>query len=203
MWAGSAMEIGRPILIGDPIERRSTIKDITAKDGRSGRLVFVTVEHEVHGPRGLALRERQDIVYRDPAPATEAVSVPPPAEEQQQFDLTKTFRPDAVKLFRFSALTFNGHRIHYDRDYARHEEGYRDLVVHGPLVATLLLALAVEAADTRQVSRFTWRGKKPAFANAALTLGARRDGPDEIFVAAVGPDGVTMEARAVLTPEPA
>lgn len=197
MWAGSRMETGDPIRIGEAIERKSTILDISEKDGRSGRLVFVAVQHEISGPRGLALRERQDIVYREP-PREAIQSKPAPAEETPAFEISRTFEPDPVKLFRFSALTFNGHRIHYDRDYARQEEGYRDLVVHGPFVATLLMDLAGEAAGKRRISSFIWRGKQPAFADATLTLGARRNGPDELELLALSPDGMTMEARAAL-----
>ena len=198
MWAGSRMEIGEALRIGDAIERTSTILDVSEKGGRSGRLIFIAVQHEISGPRGLALRERQDIVYREP-PQDGAAATTPSAEDIPAFDLTRTFEPDPVKLFRFSALTFNGHRIHYDRDYARQEEGYRDLVVHGPLVATLLLDLAAEAAADRRLSGFTWRGKRPAYGDAALTLGARKTGPDELELLAVDPDGITMEARATLS----
>lgn len=196
MWAGSSMEIGEAVRIGDAIERKSTISAVSEKSGRSGHLVFVTVEHEVYGPRGMALLERQDIVYREPAPAATATAVPAQAVDIPRFDATRVFQPDPVRLFRFSALTFNGHRIHYDRDYARGEEGYRDLVVHGPLVATLLLDLAREVAGDLSISGFVWRGKQPTFADAPLTLGARRIGSDQLELAAVGPDGITMEAQA-------
>jgi 3-methylfumaryl-CoA hydratase len=197
MWAGGSLEIGEPARIGETIEKRSTILDIKEKDGRSGRLTFVTVGHKISGPRGVALRERQDIVYREP-PRDGAEGSASAKEVVPAFEHSRRVEPDPVLLFRYSALTFNGHRIHYDRDYAIQQEGYRDLVVHGPLIATLLAELARTIAGKRRLSGFTWRGKRPSFCSAPLTLGANCDGPDGLDLLAVGPDGVTMEAKAMI-----
>ena len=196
MWAGSSLELGEPVRIGDAMEKRSTIVDVQAKDGRSGRLTFVTVGHEISGPSGLALREKQDIVYREPSgPGTGGVT--PPAPPLPAFDHDRSVAPDPVSLFRYSALTFNGHRIHYDRDYATGEEGYRDLVVHGPFVATLLAELAADTVPGRRMTGFSWRGKRPAFCGDTLTLGASLVDRDTLSLLAAASDGVTMEARAV------
>lgn len=195
MWAGSTLELGEAIRIGEAMEKRSTILDVSEKEGRSGRLTFIAVGHEISGPRGLAVREKQDIVYREP-PHAGAASVPVSPQPLPDFDQMRTLTLDPVSLFRFSALTFNGHRIHYDRDYATREEGYRDLVVHGPFVATLLAELAAEAAPRRRLASFSWRGTRPAFCGDVLTLGAGRVDDDSLFLLAAASDGVTMEARA-------
>jgi 3-methylfumaryl-CoA hydratase len=193
MWAGGAFTFAAPLSIGETIRRRSTIADIQHKSGRSGDLVFVKVVHEVFGATGLAVREEQDIVYRE-AP-TDAASdaqrgasgdVQPlaesrsshrePAAELPSADWTRTIQPDAVLLFRFSALTFNGHRIHYDRDYCREREGYPGLVVHGPLTATLLMDLFLRNNHGAQVRAFRFRGQRPLFDTGPLTVcGAARE----------------------------
>ncbi len=164
MWAGGMLQIEDRLRVGDVVERRSRIEDVTLKEGRSGVLCFVAVAHEVHTERGLAIRERQDIVYRDgdaAASAMPAVGAPlsrAPDEARWHEDLLA----DAVRLFRYSALTFNGHRIHYDRDYATRTEGYPGLVVHGPLQATQLLELATSIRGTAP-REFRFRGLKPLF----------------------------------------
>lgn len=156
MWAGGKLTIHDAIRVGDRIRRISTIAGVEAKTGRSGPLCFVTLEHEIHTRRGLALQERQDIVYRAAsgglAEAPEATAVTGARRE--------AFPTGTTLLFRYSALTFNGHRIHYDRDYARDEEGYPDLVVHGPLQATRLMRLASTMLD-RPLKRFSFRGLAP------------------------------------------
>lgn len=156
MWAGGALEFASALHVGDGVAIRSRIADVTAKTGRSGPLVFVTVVHEVTGPRGPALTERQDIVYRahGPLPAPVAPDTPGPAP-------ARIIEAGPVLLFRYSALTFNGHRIHYDRDYAVQTEGYAGLVVHGPLQATLMLDLAAGLAEGRSLRRFAFRGVSP------------------------------------------
>lgn len=156
MWAGGALEFHAPLHVGDTVTITSRIQDVTLKAGRSGPLVFVTLGHEVSGPRGHALTERQDIVYRAlgplPAPALPDSPARTPA---------RIVEAGPVLLLRYSALTFNGHRIHYDRDYATGTEGYAGLVVHGPLQATLMLDLAAQLAKGRRLRRFAFRGVSP------------------------------------------
>ena len=166
MWAGGRLVFHAPLRPGDPVRRTSTILDVTEKSGGSGRLVFVTVEHRIEGPEGLAIEEQQDIVYRGAEgaavkPALPAHAAPPGAHQASVL-------PDPVLLFRYSALTGNGHRIHYDLDYVRDVEGYPGLIVHGPLQATWLAGLLAG----RDVRRFTFRGRRPAFHGARLGLEA-------------------------------
>ncbi len=161
MWAGGRLRFEAPLPLGSPAERRSEVVDVTAREGRTGPLVFVTVRHTFSGPEGTAVVEEHDIVYRedsrpgDPAPAPKAA----PADAVWRRDV----RPDPVLLFRYSALTFNGHRIHYDRRYATEVEGYPGLVVHGPLLATLLLDLLRRNAPDADVAGFRFWAVRPTF----------------------------------------
>lgn len=164
MWAGGRVDWqpGNPLGVGDAARRVSRVQSITHKAGRSGRLAFVVVRHEVHNAQGLAIAEEQDLVYREPeragAPAPEPLAAPTDAAWRRQI------APDPVLLFRYSALTFNGHRIHYDRDYAVQQEGYPGLVVHGPLIATLLADLACRhAPPNRTLAHFEYRALRPTF----------------------------------------
>ena len=168
MWAGGEVCLLAPLRPGDAVTRTSTIRSVQEKQGGTGRLVFVTVDHVVNGPHGPAIEERQDLVYRgaDGAAVKPADPAPPaPAGPG------RTVHPDPVLLFRYSALTGNGHRIHYDADYVRAEEGYPGLVVHGPLQATWMAAL-----PGVPLSRFSFRGRRPCFAGAPLRLQAWQDG---------------------------
>lgn len=163
MWAGSDFEFHEPLRIGDALSRTSTIVDIKEKSGRTGNLIFVKVRHEVrrNGAKAVALTEHHNIVYRD-APAPGDVAPPAlaaPAESAWQ----RTVVPDDVLLFRYSALTFNGHRIHYDRKYVTEVEGYPGLVVHGPLIATLLMDLLRRQQPEAQVLRFEFKAVRPTF----------------------------------------
>jgi len=160
MWAGGRLEFLAPIRLGEKIRRVSTIKDVTLKSGRSGQMVFVLVRHEIHGENGLALTEEHDIVYRDPPGASETPPAPRPAPGNAVWQ--REITPDDVLLFRYSALTFNGHRIHYDRRYVTGEEGYPGLIVHGPLIATLLCDLA-RRASAQTMRSFRFRAVKPIF----------------------------------------
>jgi 3-methylfumaryl-CoA hydratase len=161
MWAGGRFEFHQPLCVGDAITRDSRITRVDAKAGRSGTLVFVTVRHEVSGPRGLALTEEHDIVYRElPAPGS---PLPPPQPAPTDATFEREIVPDPVLLFRYSALTFNGHRIHYDRAYVTGVEGYPGLVVHGPLVATLLLDLLRQAQPAARITRFAFTAMRPLF----------------------------------------
>lgn len=159
MWAGSRVRFPRPLRIGDRAERVSTIAEVTAKTGRTGRLVFVTVRHEITGSDGLAIIDEHDIVYREDVGTGVAgrPGVPAPADATY----TEEVKADPTMLFRYSALTFNGHRIHYDRDYATRVEGYSGLVVHGPLLATLMVDLAVRSWPGREIASFEFRGQRP------------------------------------------
>ncbi|AIP34118.1 hypothetical protein DR64_7871 [Paraburkholderia xenovorans LB400] len=179
MWAGSRIDFLVPIVIGAPIERTSTIVRVNEKRGRSGTLCFVTLLHEVKVDSILAVREEQDIVYREASPLgdplTKGVAVTESAALASP-DWTRTVMPDPVLLFRYSALTFNGHRIHYDRDYATKEEGYPGLVVHGPLQATLLLDLISRSRPAATVRKFSFRAKNPLFDGKPLELCASLSG---------------------------
>lgn len=163
MWAGSQLEFHTPLRVGDTLRRTSTIEDVTEKSGRSGSLVFVKVRHEIRvaGSEAVALTEFHDIVYRDaPTPGTPSAQ-PKAAPEQSTWE--KAWTPDDVLLFRYSALTFNGHRIHYDRRYVTEVEGYPGLIVHGPLIATLLLDLLRHQRPDAQVRSYRFRAVRPLF----------------------------------------
>lgn len=165
MWAGGRLKFHAPLLLGERVTKTSTILKIEAKSGKSGNLVFVTVEHKLAGGQGLAITEEQDIVYREPAAAG---SIAGPAEDEAPLAAwRREIDPTPVLLFRYSALTMNGHRIHYDRPYAMNEEAYPALVVHGPLQATLLADLATKNFG-RKLATFDFRGMSPAFDGATL-----------------------------------
>jgi 3-methylfumaryl-CoA hydratase len=160
MWAGGQLEFFEPLRVGDAIVRTSTIDDVTVKSGRSGELCFVRVRHEVASPRALALREFHDIVYRPESVAGASAAV---AQAAPASAWSERVVPDDVLLFRYSALTFNGHRIHYDRRYVTDVEGYPGLIVHGPLLATLLAGLGARQFAGRTVRSFAFRAHKPVF----------------------------------------
>jgi 3-methylfumaryl-CoA hydratase len=163
MWAGSQLEFRDPIRVGDRIARTSTIEDVTTKSGRTGELVFVRVRHELRGNEAAdpALVEFHDIVYRDARKPGDAE--PPPQPAPQGASWQREILPDAVLLFRYSALTFNGHRIHYDRRYVTEVEGYPGLVVHGPLIATLLMDLLRRNLPDADVAAFRFKAVRPTF----------------------------------------
>ena len=198
MWAGGRLcfhEAGilRP---GDPVTRTSTVADVTAKTGASGRLVFVTVRHEISGPAGPAISEEQDLVYRGAEGA--AVKSASPAPSAPGHAVRAEVLPDAVLLFRYSALTGNGHRIHYDLDYVTRQEGYPGLVVHGPLQATWLAELAARHHPGRRIASFGFRGRRPAFAGRPMTLEGWDEG-EIVRLRTLDADGaVCMDAEAHL-----
>jgi 3-methylfumaryl-CoA hydratase len=163
MWAGSQFEFRTPIRVGDRVERSSTIDDVTTKEGRTGRLVFVKVRHEVRCNEAAdpALVEFHDIVYRDAKKLTDVD--PPPQAAPTRAPWQRTIVPDDVLLFRYSALTFNGHRIHYDRRYVTQTEGYPGLIVHGPLIATLLMDLLRREMPQAEVATFRFKAVRPTF----------------------------------------
>ena len=196
MWAGGRLTFMKPLHPGSAIRRVSRIDDIQAKEGRTGALVFVKVTHEISDATGLAIREEQDIVYRD-LPASGAPSAAPRAAPSgEQF--SRTILPDPVLLMRYSALTFNGHRIHYDRSYATQEEGYPGLVVHGPLIATLLLEELQQAYPAARVEAFEFKALSPLFDIAPFSLCGRLEGATAQLWAR-GPEGqLAMQATAQL-----
>jgi 3-methylfumaryl-CoA hydratase len=172
MWAAGELVFHDQFCVGDCVVRESRIEDVTSKEGRSGALCFVTVRHSLSTERGLAIEERHDIVYREAASGLNAIAAAPQAQTAPKPQWKCQFLPDPVLLFRYSALTFNGHRIHYDRDYCRTVEGYPGLIVHGPLQATMLVEFATSIRDKRTPKRFTFRSVGPLFDGGVATLNA-------------------------------
>lgn len=184
MWGGSRLEFFASIELGESARRVSRVLGVEEKSGRSGRLCFVTVEHEYHGTQGLAIREQQDIVYREVA--TQGAALTPqnaPVDSPWQ----RAWRFDSPRLFRYSAITFNSHKIHYDREYATKEEGYPGIVVHGPLLATLMLEL-VRANTERPLRRFEFRAMAPVFDGQSIRACGKPDG-DHVEVWISGASG--------------
>ncbi len=171
MWAGSRIRYLAAVPIDAEASRRSKILKIENKVGKRGALSFVTVEHTISCGAIVCIREEQDLVYRDDAPPGSAPAAATPYDGVAQW--SRSVAPDTTLLFRYSALTFNGHRIHYDLAYARKEEGYPDLVVHGPLTATLLQQFALEHGAGRSLARFEFRGITPLFAARPFSLEGR------------------------------
>ena len=195
MWAGSRIEFHAPVRAGQAISRTSRIADVRMKKGRSGPLVFVNVHHQIRAEGQLAIHEEHDIVYRDmpqpgePAPA--GVAAPGNATWAREI------RPDDVLLFRYSALTFNGHRIHYDRRYVTEVEGYPGLIVHGPLIATLLLDLLRHELPSARVRRFSFKAMKPIFDIAPFSVRGCMENDKTVHLWAATPEGhLAMDARA-------
>lgn len=193
MWAASDVIFCAPIAVGARAERHSVIASITRKQGKSGTLVFVEISHDTHADGALVVQERQTIVYRDPpasAPMARAASATD-GPDLSEWHWYRCVTPHETMLFRYSALTFNSHRIHYDAPYARAVEGYPGLVVHGPLSATLLIDLAGRNLGPNRLHRFAMRAVSPAFTGETLHLVGKTAG-DNITLAALGPDGRTI-----------
>lgn len=200
MWAGGRLTFVRPAADSGRLTRRSTILDVVEKTGSSGRMVFVTVRHEISDEAGLALSEEQDIVYRD-MPAEGSTPRPAPAPEKPRMpDATRSVTPDPVLLFRYSALTFNAHRIHYDRDYCREVEGYPGLVVHGPLIATLLLDHFRRETPGVEIADFSFRAQRPLFDGSPFLLCMARTGTGADLWSEDSEGHVTMTARLEVRP---
>lgn len=196
MWAGGRLRVAGALPLGAPAVKRSSIADVAEKTGRAGEMTFVTVRHEISGAVGLAVTEEQDVVYRhDPPPGA-----PRPATKQAATDedTARDWCCDSTVLFRYSALTFNGHKIHYDLTHAREVEGYPGLVVHGPLLATLLLELVAETVEPASIAGFDFRATAPVFAGETFTCCAKRT--ESGFALWVrGKDGrLAMQASAIL-----
>ena len=191
MWAGGAFDFHGPIQVGEEVTRRSTILDVQLKQGRSGALCFVTVGHEVSADGRAVLSERQDIVYRDVDKGGAAVT-PEPAPTGQH---VKEITPTPTLLFRYSAMTFNGHRIHYDRNFCTQDEGYPGLVVHGPMQATQLCQFAADLRGTPP-KRFEFRSLSPLFDNDDYALHAEET-PEGLSLWTARPGGpIAMKATA-------
>ena len=195
MWAGGRLEFLRALRVGASVTRTSEIRDVTLKQGRTGAMVLVIVRHEIADAEGVCLVEEHDILYREtPTPGAAA---PPSKQAPSPGPWRRTIHPDPVLLFRYSALTFNGHRIHYDHPYAVGTEGYRGLLVHGPLIATLLMDLCRRDGG-RALAHFHYRAVSPLIAGEPFTISATPspDG-DSAEVWAAGPDGaLAMSADA-------
>ena len=198
MWAGSQFEFRSPVRVGDSVSRTSTIADVTVKEGRTGKLVFVKVRHELHcnGAADAALIEVHDIVYREAKQPTDVD--PPPQAAATGAPWQREIVPDDVLLFRYSALTFNGHRIHYDRKYVTEVEGYPGLIVHGPLIATLLMDLLRRNAPEAQVASFRFKAVRPTFDLHPFKVNGQRDGNAVKLWAQDHEGWLTMDAVATL-----
>ncbi len=194
MWAGSRFHFDAPLRVGERIRRVSTIADVTMKEGRTGPLIFVLTRHEITGESGGALTEEHDIVYRGAATPDEPV--PPAQMAPASAGWRRDIQPNDVLLFRYSALTFNGHRIHYDRRYATEVEGYPGLIVHGPLIATLLTDLIRRNCDA-PLKSFSFRAIKPVFDTAPFAVCGAPGEDDKIDLWAMDCDGaLCMRAQA-------
>ncbi len=190
MWAGSRIRYLADLPVGAEATRKSRILKVEEKVGASGALWFVTIAHAIMCGGATCIQEEQDLVYSD------ARAAPPPKRHDAAAQWSEDFTADTTLLFRYSALTFNGHRIHYDQTYAREQEGYRDLVVHGPLIATLLQRVAVAHAGGRRLARFNFRGVAPLFVDRPFRLEGRAE-TDGAALWARGPDGeLAMSATA-------
>jgi 3-methylfumaryl-CoA hydratase len=197
MWAGGRVEFHRPIEIGAAIGRRSTIEAVAAKRGASGELLFVTIRHQIRSGGALAVLEEQDLVFCSKSAAVPNRATQPPAAEPDP-DSRRAVSLGPVELFRFSALTFNAHRIHYDRDYARSVEGYRGLVVHGPYVAVLLLDHYLRACPQAPVARLSYRAQSPLFESERFELCSRATASGASLWARSAGDAIAMRAEVTL-----
>ena len=195
MWAGGKIEFIRPLQVGDFARKESTVRDVTVKQGRTGKLCFVEVEHCIFVDQDLRFRETHNIVYRDLKQAGEEDALPPTAPQDPQW--TREVIPDSTLLFRYSALTFNGHRIHYDLDFCRRQEGYPGLVFHGPLTATLLLELAMQNNPGRSLKYYEFKALSPLFDDAAFSLNGKMHGTKADLWATNADNRLAMKASVV------
>jgi 3-methylfumaryl-CoA hydratase len=197
MWAGGEIAFREPLRVGIETTRRSTVASVDLKAGRTGPLVLLRLAHAYTQEGREAVVETQTLVFREdagpgagnPAPGRTRADPEPPGR------LVEEISPNPTLLFRYSALTFNGHRIHYDQAYARAVEGYPDIVVHGPLIATLLMRASAAAAATGALAAFAFRGVSPAFADKPLRI-VVDVGAASMRATAVGPEGTVMQAEA-------
>ena len=186
LWAGSTVRLLRDIPVGSRVQRRTTISGIDAKTGRSGPLVFVSLLHEILVGDEVAVEDRQGVAYRSTLPSSDATPV---SRDARTPDRVRTVVPDAVQLFRYSAITYNAHRIHYDLPYTRDVEGHRGLVVQGPYIAAMLLDHLLRTEPGLSVGEFRCRAKRPAYAGSVLNLNLRGIGPGRWELWATDADG--------------
>ena len=198
MWAGGRLGFHRPLRLGEEITRVSRIASVGGKEGRTGPLVFVQVRHEISNPGGLALTDELDIVYREDPKPGDPLPEPRPAPSDSAW--SREINPDEALLFRYSALTFNSHRIHYDHPYVTGVEGYPGLVVHGPLIATLLTDLLRRHWPEAAVAGFSFRAMRPLFVNSPFSVCGRpeSDGKTVTLWAKDAGSRLAMEATATL-----
>jgi 3-methylfumaryl-CoA hydratase len=195
MWAGGKFKFIKPLLVGDLARKESTIRALTIKQGRTGKLCFVEVEHSIFVGEEMRFSETHNIVYRDAKQPGEDKILPP--ETPQNPEWTREIIPNSTLLFRYSALTFNAHRIHYDLDFCRHQEGYPGLVFHGPLTATLLLELALQNNPGRSLKSYEFKALSPLFDNAPFSLNGKRDGTKTEMWAANADNRLAMSASVI------
>ncbi|HNU10442.1 MAG TPA: MaoC family dehydratase N-terminal domain-containing protein [Rubrivivax sp.] len=195
MWAGGRLEFRAPLALGSRVRKRSAVRSVEHKRGRSGNLVFVTVRHEILDGDRVAITEDQDLVYKQPGLPGAAPSPSTASAAGLQASHSELFEATSTLLFRYSALTFNGHRIHYDQDYCRKVEGYANLVIHGPLQATLLAGMAARLG-AGPLRHFRYRALRPSLLGTALTVNAAVMA-DGLSLWTAQPDGsVSMQAEA-------
>ena len=199
MWAGSQLTVHRPLRVGDALRRTAEIVSIDERQGKSGRLMFVSQRFRIHVGEALAIEENFQSVFReDPRPDAPQVE-PPPAPDGAVW--TRAIDPDPVLLFRYSAVTYNGHRIHYDRPYTTTVEGYPDLIVHGPLTATLLMELARDSNPGRRIAGYSFRAVSPLYSPAPFTISGKPspDGKGATLWAANPQGRLAMQAEVAFT----
>jgi 3-methylfumaryl-CoA hydratase len=194
MYAGGRFRFERPLRVGEAIEREIEITDVALKQGRTGPLAFVTLRHTVFDRAGICLVEEQDIVYREAARPDEKPTPPQPPPADAAFG--RAVAPDPVLLFRFSALTFNGHRIHYDQPYVTKVEGYPGLIVHGPLLAILLLDLIRRQRPEATLARFAFRSFRPVFDISPFKIAGRPEAGGLALWAEDNGGALAMKAEA-------
>ena len=198
MWAGGRLKFDSDLPVASDAKRVSRIKAIDVKTGNTGRLAFVTMAHEIGAHGNISIYEEHDIVYRDNPQPGAAQAAPKAAPTDASW--SRLITPDPVLLFRYSALTFNGHRIHYDRSYTTDVEGYPGLIVHGPLIATMLMELLCSQVPQQRVREFSFRAVSPTFDTDTFTVNGKlsADGHEAQLWAANARGELTMQATAVL-----
>ncbi len=197
MWAGSRLRVHRPLRIGQAIRKQAQIADIVERQGKTGKLIFVSQRYSIFAGEALAIEEQYESVFREAARPGAPVQQPPAAPTDAAW--SRQIDPDPVLLFRYSAVTFNSHRIHYDLPYATQVEAYPGLVVHGPLTATLLMELARDCNPGRRIAAYSFRAISPLYAPASFTVNGK-PGPDgrSAQLWAANPDGrLAMQAEVV------
>jgi 3-methylfumaryl-CoA hydratase len=198
MYAGAALTFHAPILVGDPLRRETEFTDVQLREGSTGTLILATTTRRIYTPRGLALTEDTHTVFREAVPAGTKSGIPVAEPPPPGMQWSRTITPDPVTLFRYSALTFNPHRIHYDRPYAMQREGYPGLVVHGPFTQQCLLDLLRDRTQ-RRVAAFSLRARAPLFDLAPFAVTGRLIGHDQAELFALTPQGgIAIQARARL-----